>query len=268
MVSRSQVRRAGERLRKAGVPGEDDRRIYNEYRDTFAAPLREVAEAIQELAEGAPVQSRLKRFETVVKKLRRGTSDLSRLEDIAGCRVVLPTLHEQRQVFDRLRPRWEVMRDRDYQVRPRDGYRALHIVVRARGWPVEVQLRTELEDLWANVSEALAERLDPELKYGGGPPDVRQLLGNMSSYCEQVDTLEAARRGLVEIGRGELTNDLPHTGPAIELARLMLRAIAAIDRDVPSGRLVVDIGHDQRRALDEAFAAFNDAIAAVGRDDI
>ncbi len=257
MVSRSQVRRAGERLRRAGAATEADRQIYSEYRDTFAEPLREVAEAIQELAEGAPVQSRLKRFETVVKKLRRGTSDLSRLEDIAGCRVV-PPMREQRQVLDRIRSGWEVVRERDYRRSASDGYRALHIVVRAQGRPVEVQLRTELEDLWANVSEALAERLDPELKYGGGPPDVRGLLDSMSSFCEQVDTLEAARCGLVPIQRGPWGNGAPHPGPAIELARLMLHAIAAIDRDVPSGRLAADIGDDQRRALSEALAAYNE----------
>ena len=257
MVSRNQIRRAGERLRKAGTPSEDDRRIYNEYRDTFAEPLRDVAGAIQGLADGAPVQSRLKRFETVVKKLRRGTSDLSRLEDIAGCRVV-PPMREQRQVLDRIRSGWEVVRERDYRRSASDGYRALHIVVRAQGRPVEVQVRTELENLWADVSEALAERLDPELKYGGGPPDVRGLLDSMSSFCEQVDTLEAARCGLVPIQRGAWGNGAPHPGPAIELARLMLRAIAAIDRDVPSGRLAADIGDDQRRALSEALAAYNE----------
>ena len=180
MVSRSQVRRAGERLRRDEPPTEADRQIYADYRDTFAEPLREVAETIGSFADGAPVQSRLKRFETVVEKLRRSTSDLSRLEDIAGCRVVLPTMIEQQQVLDRIREAWEVMRERDYQTAPRDGYRALHIVVRAQGRAVEVQVRTELEDLWSNASEALAKRLDPEIKYGGGPPEVRNLLDSAS----------------------------------------------------------------------------------------
>ncbi len=266
MVNRNQIRRAGERLREAGAPSEDDRRIYNEYRDTFAEPLREVTEAMQGLADGAPVQSRLKRFETVVKKLRRGTSDLSRLEDIAGCRVV-PTMREQHQVLDRIRSGWEMVRERDYRTSPRDGYRAIHIVVRAQGRPVEVQVRTELEDLWANVSEALAERLDPEIKYGGGPTGIRQLLGGMSSFCEKVDDLESAHCGLVAIQAGAWGNSAPHPGPAIELARLMLRAIAAIERDVPSGRLAAGIGDDERRALTEALAAYDEPSWRWGEAD-
>ena len=246
MVSRNQIRRAGERLRKARVPSEDDRRIYNQFRDTFIEPLREVSEGIRDLADGAPVQSRLKRFETVVAKLQRGTSDLSRLEDIAGCRVVLPSMREQRHVVDRIRLRWNIARERDYQTSPRDGYRALHVVVLSRGQPVEVQVRTELEDLWANASEALAERMDPEIKYGGGPPDVRKLLDAMSDFGGRVDTR------------------LSDLQPAIELARSLLGAIATIDRDVTSGRLAVDIDHSQRRALDGAFAAFSDASAGNG----
>ena len=132
MPSRSQIRRAGERLRRNEPPSEADRQIYSGYRDTFAEPLREVAETIGSFADGAPVQSRLKRFETVVEKLRRRTNDLSRLEDIAGCRVILPTMVEQHQTRNRIRESWDIVRERDYQTTPRDGYRALHIVVRAK----------------------------------------------------------------------------------------------------------------------------------------
>ena len=176
-------------------------------------------------------------------------------------------MREQRQVLDRIRSGWEIVRDRDYRRSARDGYRAIHIVVQAQGRPVEVQVRTELEDLWANVSEALAERLDPEIKYGGGPTEIRQLLGSMSTFCDQVDTLEAAHCGLVAIQAGAWGNGAPHPGPAIELARLMLHAIAAIDRDVPSGRLAVGIGNDERRALREALATYNEPSWRWGEAD-
>lgn len=125
MVSRSQVRRAGERLRRDETPSDADRRIYADYRDTFEEPLHEVGETIRRFVADAPTQSRLKRFETVVEKLRRGTSDLSRLEDIAGCRVILPTMVEQHQTRSRIREAWDVVRERDYQTTPRAGYRAL-----------------------------------------------------------------------------------------------------------------------------------------------
>lgn len=121
MVTRSQVRRAGERLRKHKTASVADRQIYSAYRDTFAEPLREVAEKIGSFAEGAPVQSRLKRFERRSRETPRSTSDLSRLEDIAGCRVVLPTITEQQQVLDSIQRTCEVVRERDYQTTPRDA---------------------------------------------------------------------------------------------------------------------------------------------------
>ena len=258
MVSRSQVRRAGERLRRDEPPTEADRQIYSAYRDTFAESLREVAETIGSFADGAPVQSRLKRFETVVEKLRRSTSDLSRLEDIAGCRVVLPTMIEQQQVLDRIREAWEVMRERDYQTTPRDGYRALHIVVRAEGRAVEVQLRTELEDLWSNASESLANRLDPDIKYGSGPADVRIILDSMSAMCEAIDTAEAIPRAFVAAGARELADRASLPAGLKDATKQLFRAAANIDRDVESGVLVMSVEDNEWWLLLDALAARRD----------
>ena len=181
MLTRSQINRAGRRLRKAETPDEADRQIYDEFRATFAEPLAEVVEALRGVAGGAPVTYRLKRFETTVEKLRRLTSDLARLEDIAGCRVVVPTMREQRELLARIRQEFDVVRERDYQAEPRGGYRALHAVVRVSDKLVEVQLRTELEEQWANTVERLAEGLDSEIKYSGGPPAVSEILALASN---------------------------------------------------------------------------------------
>ena len=252
MVSRSQVRRAGERLRRDEPPTEADRQIYSDYRDTFAEPLREVA-----FADGAPLQSRLKRFETVVEKLRRSTSDLSRLEDIAGCRVVLPTMIEERQVLDRIRGAWEVMRERDYQTAPRDGYRALHIVVRAEGRAVEVQVRTLWEDMLANASEALANNLDPEIKYGGGPSEARKVLDDASLLCAGLDAAMANRFEPDTTGHAG-TPDLG--GALIELLSAAavaahLRAIASIPPDTLPGEFAVALSEAQQRIVSNAIDA-------------
>ena len=190
MLTRSQINRAGRRLRKAETPDEADRQIYDEFRATFAEPLAEVVEALRGLAGGASVTYRLKRFETTVEKLRRLTSDLSRLEDIGGCRVVVPTMREQRDILGLIRQEFKIIRERDYQAEPRDGYRALHVVVRSQGKAVEVQLRTELEEQWANAVERLAERLDPEIKYGSGPPGINQLLDAVSTFFGNFDKTE------------------------------------------------------------------------------
>ncbi len=254
MLSRSQIRRAGERLRRDETPSDADRRIYAEYRETFEEPLREVGETIRRLVADAPIQSRLKRFETVVEKLRGRAHDLSRLEDIAGCRVILPTMVEQHQARNRIRGAWEVMRERDYQTTPHDGYRALHIVVRVQDRPVEVQVRTEMEDLWANASEALANRLDPEIKYGGGPADVRELLDSMSQVGEAADAAEAVRHAFLAAGTDELADRLLTPRSVTDATKALFRAVARIDRDVESGELVLDATNAESQVIDEALA--------------
>ena len=190
----------------------------------------------------------------MVEKLRRSRTDLSRLEDIAGCRIVLPTMIEQQQVLDRIRGAWEVMRERDYQVTPRDGYRALHVVVRVQGRPVEVQVRTLLEDAWANASEALARSVDPEIKYGGGPSAAREILDNASLIC---DGLDARLAGHYE-PEDTCDPDTPNLGNAFQVLltgvamALQLQAL----QDIPSGTLPGDfeVAFDdaQRRVVSDA----------------
>jgi ppGpp synthetase/RelA/SpoT-type nucleotidyltranferase len=42
-------------------------------------------------------------------------------------------------------------------VDPRAGYRAVHVITKTDGIPVEVQFRTDLQNKWAQVFERLAD---------------------------------------------------------------------------------------------------------------
>ena len=57
---------------------------------------------------------------------------------------------------------------------------------------VELQVRTDRQNVWANISESLADSLDPEVKYGGGPADVREHLDQLSENARLLDTSEDA----------------------------------------------------------------------------
>ena len=59
---------------------------------------------------------------------------------------------------------------------------------------VEVQIRTELQPLWAVLSETWADALDQPIKYGGGPPDIRE---NLRLKSEIVALLETGQRQLL-----------------------------------------------------------------------
>jgi hypothetical protein len=49
------------------------------------------------------------------------------------------------------------------------GYRAVHVVVSLDGVSIEVQVRTLLQHMWADLMERLADRLGRQIRYGGAP---------------------------------------------------------------------------------------------------
>jgi hypothetical protein len=100
------------------------------------------------------------------------------MEDIAGCRAILPGgAKEVAGVLKRIRRNWEVLRIEDYVASPKDtGYRAIHVVVRRDGHPVEVQLRTPGQHEWAEAVERWAARTRFPLKDGEGASDLLSYL--------------------------------------------------------------------------------------------
>ena len=78
----------------------------------------------------------------------------------------------------------------DRRAAPSYGYRAVHIVVKISGKLVEIQIRTLLQHLWAEVSERLSDVLDPEIKYGGGVELVRSVLRKTSETVADIERME------------------------------------------------------------------------------
>lgn len=173
--------------------------VVDYWRLLHAEPMYRVAgaveEAIGELAiEGKPVpievSRRLKRIVTMINKLDRFPSgDVTGLHDIAGVRAVLPTIADVREVAAILADRLILVRPRDYIAEPRDsGYRALHLVAREAGLRVEIQLRTALQDTWANLVEQLGTSEGVELKFGLGPAELHDRLRDIATVFADLDS--------------------------------------------------------------------------------
>lgn len=159
----------------------DDRRSLDDYRESFYEPLRTISSDLVQLATGKLDGSRLKRPESIVSKLERDSRiRLSRMQDIAGCRLVANGKAEQDAIYARLQADFDIYRAYDTRETPHSGYRAVHVVVRRGDKFVEVQVRTESQREWARLSEE-ATALDPAIKYGGGSPHIRQALDELSA---------------------------------------------------------------------------------------
>lgn len=129
---------------------------------------------VREYGDEASVTQRLKKFATILDKLDRYPAmQLVTMEDIAGVRAVLPDQAAVDAVARRLRKNWTVHRARDYVRNPKEsGYRAVHLIAVKKGVFIEVQLRTLLQDLWANQVEHDSRSLGTDFKSGRGEAEV------------------------------------------------------------------------------------------------
>lgn len=135
-----------------------------------------VEQYARQTVPGTRAVQRTKKTDRIIGKLVRQPSlKLSRLEDVAGCRIVVPTLAQQREIVEKLRHAWgdSITRDRDYVANPKaTGYRAHHLIVRRDLLPVELQIRTDYQHLWARTVEAEEVRRGTLLKDGQGDAHV------------------------------------------------------------------------------------------------
>jgi putative GTP pyrophosphokinase len=169
-----------------------DIRLVEGWRERHAGPLRNANANLRHYvrphfvrnAEIVSVTQRLKKLSTILDKLQRyPTMRLTGMEDIGGVRAVLPTQAAADDVSRRLRKNWKVHRYRDYVRTPKDsGYRALHLIVVKQGVKIEVQLRTYLQDYWANQVERDSRHLRIDYKSGKGHDAVHAYYVAMSDF--------------------------------------------------------------------------------------
>ncbi len=177
-LSRRQIDRLGERLRESATA--EDRALLADYRETFLNAQLLVMYDMGRLGMGQPDGGRLKRPESVIAKLERDSRiRLSRMQDIAGCRLVSENKSEQDEIYVRLQTDFDVYRAYDIRENPHSGYRAVHVVIRRDEKFVEVQVRTRNQREWARLSE-LATAYDSSVKYGGGDCGIRRALDDLS----------------------------------------------------------------------------------------
>lgn len=148
--------------------------------------------------EDVLVVERLKRLESIVSKLQREDGmQLYRMQDLGGCRMVVPTLAEVYSYsfeFQSSKIRHEQKKINDYIQNPKkSGYRSLHIVYRFKTdtpekdiynqYPmlIELQFRTHLQHIWATALETIGLFTNQALKAGQGSEDILRFFAVVSS---------------------------------------------------------------------------------------
>jgi len=185
--SKNQINRLGDRLRK-DKPSPADVEALDAFRRSFDDAKQTVVQRLRDL--GLEPSVRIKTTISTVEKLKRESIRLSKVQDIAGCRVLVIDVTDQDRIVELITgvfPRTSVI---DRRRMPRNGYRAVHIIIDIDGRFVEVQIRTELQHLWAVFSETCADALGQSIKYGGGPQEIQE---NLRLKSEIVTLIESGR---------------------------------------------------------------------------
>lgn len=195
MRSKSAVDRLGDRLRD-GTLTETDLRALDTYRRSFAPAYSVVTLRLKNVAGIVPTGRPAKSTTAIIDKLRRESIRLSQIQDIAGCRIVVRDIIGQDALVSQLRGVFVDVVAIDRRERPSHGYRAVHLVVTESEHPVEIQVRTELQHLWAEFSEKVADLIDPRIKYGGGDDEPRATLANASRVIAEMELLDREIQGI------------------------------------------------------------------------
>ena len=172
-MSKSSLDRLGNRLITGDQIAGRDLQELAQAADAYQRVLDQVKAYLAGL--GYHPTTRVKTTGTLVDKLRRETARLSQVQDLAGARIVVHNRRMQNQATDAICERFESMgyvcRVIDRRLTPSHGYRAVHIVVYWDGVPVEIQIRADLQDTWAQLVERLGDRWGRGVRYGEDPQD-------------------------------------------------------------------------------------------------
>lgn len=225
--------------------------IIQNFRETHLYPLmlirNHLSNPVRKVSKRAIIARRLKRLATIIDKLERPTLDgnqnntirLTRMQDIGGCRVILPNLRQLKKLQDTLQNSESVHKiDRtiDYLSQPKDsGYLGIHLVYSCfagadednewKGTKIEVQLRTELQHAWATSLEIIDTLENLKLKTSmDGYPEWRRffyLASRLVAYEEQASNV-------TEDEMTSLLEELTYLEQLLQVRDLMVKFSVAI----------------------------------------
>lgn len=175
--SRSKIIKAGKIVRKNESTPEQisvATSVIDNWRAAHAYPLHVIYMHLRGMSKDRDdiiVAERLKRLDSIINKLKRQpTMSLWEMQDLGGCRFIVPTVAEvysYAEQYKNSRIRHKLVNTYDYVASPKtSGYRSLHLVFQFQSdteskqsynqnMMIEIQFRTHLQHVWATAVETI-----------------------------------------------------------------------------------------------------------------
>lgn len=159
----SKINKIGIKIKDGIILNSDEQEIFNYFRQIHELIFEEFYKKIK-LPDKYIVVTRLKRMESIIDKLRRpNSSKLSRIDDIAGIRIIVNDFTEIYEISELLEKllisnNCQLKYNKDYiEFSKKDGYRSLHKIFtfsyENKNLNFEIQIRTKLQHLWSTTVE-------------------------------------------------------------------------------------------------------------------
>ena len=269
-------------------------RIANNWRDLHAYPMQSVRGSVLTYMGRCGVEgitaARLKRMQAIRRKLRRISLNLNQLQDLGGCRVILPTFADVRSLVGILKDqiRHEVWAEDNYIEQPKtDGYRSHHLKLKFvgrgaaqiyNGRRIELQVRTRLQHSWATTVEAVGLFRREELKNHHGSDDWLRLFTLMSAEFAEVEHCQLPPGISDKFARREEIWRLEKTLDAVNVLESLSHGVRGTDIPLGAGYrprdFLIRYDHASRVVYVEpqnqpltATESYDDAEAADNRND-
>lgn len=293
-ISKRRVDAAGEALRKKDL-SEADAAVLDAWRGAHTYVINTFQALLRNRAKGQKIEvaQRLKRRATIVDKIvnREKEMDLSRMDDIAGCRLIFGSMEHlyefRKQVHGaRFNHKRKNEADRyDYIKKPKElGYRAVHDIYAYKnntksgslfnGLHIEIQYRTQAQQAWATAVELITQLTKYEPKFNRNADKHVALFKIASEIIARVhEDKRSCHPDLKEKELVERLEDLEEEARAIDFLR-RLQMYKWIDETARSKNVILQLKKDSDLKVHsydtelEASAALFELEKANPDDDI
>lgn len=273
--SRSRVNRAGQAIRDGNFT-EADLSVLDEWRAAHRPVLNTFQAILRMRTRGTKiaVAQRHKRKSTIINKLQRyGDMQLSRMDDVAGCRLIFETvedLYNFRADFLKARfhhERRNAINKYDYIKRPKPtGYRGIHDVYSYdvnskvgrpfKGLSVEIQYRTLIQHAWATCVEVIGFITESQPKFQAGDRRYEHAMALASEILARVH--EHAKGPFPDKPDRDIVNEFLEVESEVSLMQ-MLRGLNVANTEISSNRNAIlifpEIGDLEVRTYRDATEA-------------
>ncbi|MDR0568304.1 MAG: tetratricopeptide repeat protein [Spirochaetaceae bacterium] len=199
------------------------RRLYEQYLAVRQETARDIEKAIEETLQHIPfrptVKGRVKEFKSYYQKYLKGLknnpdSALPYVKDLIGLRVVCPFFGDLTRVQNLLNERFRVieaeLKGSDYSFKE-FGYESIHLLIKIPSEIIElrgdcgleiaeIQIRTILQDAWAEVEHALVYKSD----FSSLDVLIKRKLAAVNASLSLADTIFDEIRNFQQSLNGEL----------------------------------------------------------------